>query len=156
MSKLDPYAYSDTRFPRVITPQEIKSMPRMVFEEGIDNAIFLSQERDDARHFRHGYCFQKANHTPYIWKQADFDETHYCLEGQIRLRVKDETGREVVLEAAVGEHIWLPAGYEYKLEPTGVDTTFFWTSGPSPRRGLTEVADYSKTMTGLRGDVKRS
>lgn len=153
MTKLDPYAYSNTRYPRVITSQEIETMPRMIFEEGIDNAIFLSMERDDARHFRQGYCFQKAKHTPYTWKQSDFDETHYCLRGKIRLRVKDAAGREVVLEAGVGEHIYLPAGYEYTLEPTGVDTAFFWTSGPSPRRGLTEIPDYSKTLTELRGEL---
>lgn len=153
MTKLDPYTYSDTRYPRVITSQEIESMPRMIFEDGIDNVIFLSMERDDARQFRQGYCFPRAKHTPYTWKQGDFDETHYCLRGKIRLRVKDAAGREVILEAGVGEHIYLPAGYEYTLEPSGVDTTFFWTSGPSPRRGLTEIPDYSKTLTELRGEL---
>lgn len=154
-SKLDPYAYSDTRFPRVITPKQIESMPRMIFEKGIDNAIFISQERDDARQFRHGYCFEQPGHVPYTWKQADFDESHFVLRGKIRLYVKDEAGREVILEAGPGEHIWLPAGYEYKLVTTGVETVFFWTSGPSPRRGLTEVPDYSKAMSDLREEIKR-
>lgn len=150
---LDPYTTSETRFPRVITMQEIETMPRMVFEEGIDNAIFLSQERDDARHFRQGVCFQKPDHTPFSWQQGNFDETHYVLKGKIRLRVKDAAGREVVLEAGCGEHIYLPGGYHYTLEPTGEETAFFWTSGPSPRYGLVEVADYSKTLTSLRAEL---
>ncbi|MEG6510276.1 hypothetical protein V6C03_14995 [Methyloligella sp. 2.7D] len=150
---LDPYATSETRFPRVITMSEIETMPRLKFEDGIGTAIFLSQERDDARYFRQGICFQEPDHTPYNWKQADFDETHYCLKGLIRLRIKDAEGREVVFEATVGEHIYLPAGYEYTLEPTGVETMFFWSSGPSPRCGLAELPEYSQSLTDLRGDL---
>jgi ethanolamine utilization protein EutQ (cupin superfamily) len=153
LSDLDPYATSDRRYPRVITMGEIETMPRLVFEKGIDTAIFLSQERDDARHFRQGVCWQQPGHTPYHWNQTNFDETHYCLKGKIRLRVKDAAGREVVLEAGVGEHIYLPGGYDYTLETTGEETIFFWTSGPSPRYGLVEIPEYSQSLTALRGEA---
>jgi ethanolamine utilization protein EutQ (cupin superfamily) len=150
VSDYDPEEPGARRFPRVITPAEIETMPRLTFNTGIDTCIFLSQERDDARHFRQGVCWQKHDHLPYTWKQADFDETHYCLKGKIRLRVKDAEGREVTLEAGVGEHIFLPGGYEYTLENTGIDTAFFWTSGPSPRYGLVELPEYSETLSKLR------
>lgn len=125
-------------------------MPRLQFNTGIDTAIFLSRERDDARYFRQGYCYMEPDHQPYHWEQKDFDETHYCLRGKIHLSVRDASGREVVLEAVEGEHIYLPAGYSYTLTASGVDTAFFWTSGPSPRAGLVEAADYAATLTSLR------
>ncbi|AII10596.1 MULTISPECIES: hypothetical protein [Rhodococcus] len=150
MADFDPSAPNARRYPRVITEDEISSMPRLQFNTGIDTAIFLSRERDDARYFRQGYCYQEPDHAPYNWEQPNFDETHYCLEGHIKLRVKDANDREVVLEAGPGEHIYLPAGYTYTLENTGVRTVFFWTSGPSPRVGLVEVPDYHKTLQELR------
>ena len=151
MSDYDPQATTARRCPRVITMDEISAMPRLPFNTGIGTSIFLSQERDDARHFRQGVCWQEPDHLPYNWKQADFDETHYCLKGKIRLRVKDAAGREVILEAGVGEHIYLPGGYEYTLEATGVATEFFWTSGPSPRFGLAELPEFSAELSRLRG-----
>lgn len=152
MSEYDHGAEGARRYPRVITEDEISKMPRLTFNTGIDTAIFLSQERDDARFFRQGVCWQEPDHSPYNWKQADFDETHYCLKGKIRLRVKDALGREVTLEAKAGEHIYLPGGYEYTLVPTGVETSFFWSSGPSPRFGLVELPEYSEKLASLRGE----
>lgn len=99
MADFDPSAPNARRYPRVITEGEISSMPRLQFNTGIDTAIFLSRERDDARYFRQGYCYQEPDHAPYNWEQPNFDETHYCLEGHIKLRVKDANDREVVLEA---------------------------------------------------------
>lgn len=150
MPDYDPSAPNARRYPRVITPDEIDTMPRLPFNTGIDTAIFLSRERDDARYFRQGYCYQEPDHQPYSWDQKDFDETHYCLKGKIHLTVRDSGGREIVLEAVEGEHIYLPAGYFYTLTASGVATTFFWTSGPSPRAGLVEAADYAATLTALR------
>jgi ethanolamine utilization protein EutQ (cupin superfamily) len=146
----DPAAPNARRYPRVIVPDEIDKMPRLQFNTGIDTAIFLSRERDDARFFRQGYCYGEAGHLPYHWDQKDFDETHYVLKGRIHLVVEDASGRSVVLEAAEGEHIYLPAGYKYTLEATGVDYVFFWSSGPSPRAGLAEAPDYSAELTALR------
>jgi ethanolamine utilization protein EutQ (cupin superfamily) len=147
----DPMAANARRYPRVIGMDEISTMPRLEFNEGIDTAIFLSRERDDARYFRQGVCWMEPDHAGYSWDQTNFDETHYCLEGMIRLRVRDASGREVVLEAAQGEHIYLPGGYAYSLEATGVKSAFFWTSGPSPRPGLVEAKDYSNQLKSLRG-----
>lgn len=152
MGDHDPTAPNARRYPRVITEEEISALPRLEFNTGIDTAIFLSRERDDARYFRQGYCYQEPDHGEYHWDQKDFDETHYCLEGRIRLRVEDAAGRQIVLEAAEGEHIYLPAGYKYTLEPTGVRTRFFWTSGPSPRAGLVEAKDYSDQLKALRSE----
>ena len=150
MSDYDPRALNARRYPRVITMDEIQQMPRLPFNTGIDTTIFLSREADDARYFRQGVCFQEPDHLPYNWHQVDFDETHYVLKGKIRLRIKDAAGREVVLEAAQGEHIYLPAGYDYTLEATGIETSFFWTSGPSNRNGLVEVREFSAELKSMR------
>ncbi|OLT22868.1 hypothetical protein BJF78_33075 [Pseudonocardia sp. CNS-139] len=150
MTEYDASAPNARRYPRVITPDEIDKLPRLEFNTGIDTAIFLSRERDDARYFRQGYCYMEPDHLPYRWDQKDFDETHYCLKGKVHLEVEDAAGRRVVLEAAEGEHIYLPAGYTYTLTASGVATVFFWTSGPSPRAGLVEAADYSAQLTSLR------
>jgi ethanolamine utilization protein EutQ (cupin superfamily) len=151
MAEYDPAAPNARRYPRVINRSEIDEMPRLHFNTGIETAIFLTRERDDARYFRQGYCYQEPDHLPYNWKQSDFDETHYVLKGKIHLRVKDASGREVVLEAGPGEHIYLPGGYEYTLEATGEETEFFWSSGPSPRVGLApDLPEFSAQLTALR------
>ena len=147
----DATAPNARRYPRVIDMEEITALPRLQFNTGIETAIFLSLERDDARYFRQGICWMEPDHGPYHWDQNNFDETHYCLEGMIRLRVEDASGRQIVLEAAAGEHIFLPAGYAYTIEATGLKSAFFWTSGPSPRPGLVEAKEYSNQLRGLRG-----
>jgi ethanolamine utilization protein EutQ (cupin superfamily) len=150
MAEYDPSAPGARRFPRVIAPDEIEKLPRLKFNTGIETAIFLSRERDDARYFRQGYCYGEPDHLPYHWDQKDFDETHYVLEGRIHVVVEDKDGRTIVLEAGQGEHIYCPAGFKYTLEATGVKYAFFWSSGPSPRPGLVEAADYSKALKELR------
>jgi|TARA_B110000305_G_C19025791_1_gene441408 glyoxylate utilization-related uncharacterized protein len=150
MTDYDPTAEGARRYPRVINEEEIHALPRLPFAKGIGTAIFLTQERDDARHFRQGYCYQESGHDDYFWDQNNFDETHYCLEGKIRLKVEDANGRVIYLEAAQGEHIYLPGGYKYTLESSGVKTSFFWTSGPSPRYGLVELPEFSEEMRALR------
>jgi mannose-6-phosphate isomerase-like protein (cupin superfamily) len=152
MPDYDPQAPNARRYPRVITEEQINTMPRLPFNDGIGTSIFLSRERDDARYFRQGYCYMEPDHAGYHWDQTNFDETHYCLKGNIRLRVRDASGREIVLEAGVGEHIYLPAGYAYTLEATGEESVFFWTSGPSPRPGLVEAKDYSNELKALRSE----
>jgi ethanolamine utilization protein EutQ (cupin superfamily) len=148
----DPKAKNAMRYPKVIEEAEIDSLPRLEFNTGIDTAIFISRERDDARYFRHGYCYMEPDHGDYHWDQSNFDESHFCLEGRIKLRVEDAAGKQIVLEAKEGEHIFLPAGYKYTLEATGVKSKFFWTSGPSPRVGLADAKEYSEKLTALRGE----
>lgn len=150
MTSYSSYDDGARRYPRVINPEEIHPLPRLPFAKGVGTNIFVSQEADDARHFRHGYCYGEPDHDDYHWDQANFDESHYCLEGKIRVKVEDANGRIIHLEACAGEHIYLPGGYKYTLESTGVKTTFFWTSGPSPRYGLVEVPEYSKELRALR------
>jgi ethanolamine utilization protein EutQ (cupin superfamily) len=134
----------------VITDEEIRSMPRMEFNTGIETAIFISRERDDARYFRQGVCYAEPDFEPVHWEQLNFDETQYCLAGKVRLRIADRSGRGAVLEIGPGEHIYLPAGYIYTLEPSGVETTFLWTSGPSNKPGIVENPEYSKVLKQLR------
>ncbi|MDP6184628.1 MAG: hypothetical protein QF609_12510 [Gammaproteobacteria bacterium] len=139
------------RYPKVMTPDEIEAMPRLEFNKGIETGIFISQEREDARYFRQGICYAKPDHEPVNWTQANFDESQCCLTGMIRLRVEDASGRQVVLEARPGEHIYLPAGYTYTLEATGIESSFLWTSGPSNGPGIVEAPGYSKQLRALRG-----
>jgi len=139
------------RYPKVMSPDDIKDMPRLEFNKGIETAIFISQEREDARYFRQGICYAEPNHEPVNWYQANFDESQCCLTGMIRLRVQDANGKEVVLEAGPGEHIYLPAGYTYTLEATGIQSSFLWTSGPSHGPGIVEAPSYRKALLAQRG-----
>jgi hypothetical protein len=148
----DPMAANARRFPRVIRLDEIERLPRLEFAPGVEMALSLSRERDDALFFRQGYCWLEADHAGYEWDQTNFDEAEYCLEGLIRVHVWDASDREIVLEAEPGEHIYLPGGYRYKLVPTGVRTTFFFSSGPSPRRGMSD-RDYSRQLVAARKGV---
>jgi ethanolamine utilization protein EutQ (cupin superfamily) len=138
------------RYPRVISQKEIDGLPRLEFNTGIDTAIFISQEREDARYFREGICYAKADYQPIRWTQTNFDETQFCLSGKIRVRVEDSSGKQIVLEAGPEEHIYLPAGFTYTLEATGVDSKFLWVSGPSNRPGIVEAPDYSERLRSLR------
>lgn len=151
MSARDEFNSRPQRFPKVISEADIEEMPRLTFNTGIDTGIFISQEREDARYFRQGICWAKPDHEPVNWTQTAFDETQFCLTGMIRLRVEDASGKQVVLEARPGEHIYLPAGYTYTLEATGIESTFLWTSGPSNRPGIVEAPSYSKELKALRG-----
>jgi len=150
MPEYDPTLPEARRFPRVISDEDISSMPRMEFNTGIETAIFISRELDDARYFRQGIAYAQPDHEPVNWTQANFDETQCCLTGMIRLRVADSSGKEIVLEAGPGEHIYLPAGFTYTLEATGVESSFLWTSGPSARPGIVEQPDYRKQLKSLR------
>lgn len=150
MTDYDPTAPNARRYPLVITPDEIDKLPRLQFNTGIETNIFVSRERDDARYFRHGYCYGEPDHLPYEWEQRDFDESHYVLKGRIHLNISDAAGRQVVYEAAEGEHLFLPAGYTYRLEATGAAYTFFWTSGPSPKVGVADAPEYSRELKALR------
>jgi ethanolamine utilization protein EutQ (cupin superfamily) len=150
MSAKEQLEANPQRYPKVMSADEIETMPRLEFNTGIDTGIFISQEREDARYFRQGVCYAKADHEPVHWTQSNFDEAQYCISGKIRLRVEDAGGKVVVLEARPGDNIYLPAGYTYTLEATGVEYTFLWTSGPSNRPGIVEAPGYSKQLRALR------
>lgn len=150
MADYDPQAPNARRYPRATSKAEMDAMPRLPFNTGIGTNIFVSRERDDARYFRHGICYAEPDHAPYAWDQLNFDESHWVLEGKVNLHVEDAEGREIVIEAGPGEHIYLPAGYKYRLEASGVYTEFYWTSGPSPRVGVADAPDYSAALRKLR------
>ncbi|RHW29137.1 hypothetical protein D0Z08_00345 [Nocardioides immobilis] len=148
----DASAPNARRYPRVIDQAEIDSLPLLTYSPGIESVVFLTRERDDARYFRHGYCWIEVDATPYEWFPANFDETQYCLEGVIRVDAVDSVGAEVTLEAGPGEHLFLPAGYHYRWVPTEIRTMLFWTSGPSPRKGMS-ARDYGAQLVAARGGV---
>ncbi len=105
----DPTAPEARRYPRVIPDDEIAALPRWDLDGGVATTVFLSRERDDARYFRQGLYWLDADLAGYEWTQNNYDEALYCIEGLLRLRVRDSAGREVLLEAAPGENVYLPA-----------------------------------------------
>lgn len=139
------------RYPRVIAPTEIEQLPTLEYSPGIVTTIFITRERDDARYFRQGFCTIEIEAEPYEWHGTNFDESQFCLEGLIRVEVRDAEGTSVTLEAGPGEHMLLPAGYHYRWVPTGLHTTMLWTSGPSAPRGLSARAYGDQLMAARRG-----
>ncbi|SNQ49759.1 conserved hypothetical protein [Frankia canadensis] len=146
----DPFAPGSRRYPRVIDQAEIDSLPVLKYSSGIESAIFISRERDDARYFRQGVCTIEPDAEPYEWFASTFDESQYCTEGVIRVEASDADGRLVILEAGPGEHLFLPAGYQYRWVPTGRRTTMLWTSGPSAPVGLS-AREYGAQLVASRG-----
>lgn len=151
MSDLDPQAQNARRYPRAIAEDEIESLPQMNWNNGIGTKIFLTQERDDARYFRHGMMYVEPQHGEVHWFQANFDETQYCISGMMRVRAQDRGGREVILEIGPGEVLYLPAGFTYTMEPTGQESRLLFTSGPSPRPGIVEQ-NHTASSCGACGD----
>jgi mannose-6-phosphate isomerase-like protein (cupin superfamily) len=157
---LDVRDRSDRRYPRVITFEEIESMPRLPFSKGCASGVFISRERDDARYFYQGLCFHDADMEEFKWMQSSWDETYYCMKGVIRVAVTDDTEREKVFDIKQGEHFYLPAGYTYTLKASGVESINFWTLGPAFKAGLKplreidipEAPEYVKTLRAMRED----
>jgi oxalate decarboxylase/phosphoglucose isomerase-like protein (cupin superfamily) len=151
---------SDRRYPRVITFEEIKAMPRLPFARGCESGVFISRERDDARYFYQGLCFHDPDMGEYKWMQSNWDETYYCMKGVLRVKVEDDSGRSKVFDIKEGEHFYLPAGYTYTLMPSGVESINFWTLGPAFKAGLKplkeidipEAPEYAKTLRAMRED----
>lgn len=146
----DPFAPNARRYPRVIDEPEIAALPLMQYSQGIESAIFITRERDDARYFRQGYCTIETDAQPYEWFASNFDESQYCMQGLIRVEATDTEGQTITLEAGPGEHLLLPAGYQYRWVPTPERTTMLWTSGPSARVGLSARA-YGDELVAARG-----
>jgi hypothetical protein len=152
------------RWPRVITMDDITELPRFNFARGLYSQVFISREKDDARYFVQGLQFHAADHEAFEWEQDAWDEGYRTVKGVMRCVARDGSGREVVLEAAEGEHMYLPAGYFYRLENTGIESIAFWTVAPNLKRGLRplvelnlpEAPEYSKTLKGLRETVPDS
>jgi hypothetical protein len=150
-----------TRFPRVINRDEIDSLPRLRFSEGCESSVFLSRERDDARYFYHGLCYHGADMEDFEYEQASWDESYYCLKGRLRVIARDADGNETVLEAGVGEHIYMPAGYTYTLTASGEESLNFWTLGPALKAGIAALRDidlpdapeFAKKLRATRGSI---
>jgi hypothetical protein len=82
----------------------------------------------------------------------------------MRVICRDGDGREVTLEAAEGEHMYLPAGFWYTIRATGIETIAFWTVAPNLKQGikplvelnLPEAPEYSQKLKDLRDTVADS
>jgi mannose-6-phosphate isomerase-like protein (cupin superfamily) len=152
------------RWPRVMTMDDITALPRFNFRKGLYSHVFISREKDEARYFMQGIQMHAADHEPFEWEQDAWDEGYRTISGVMRCRCRDGSGREIVLEASEGEHMYLPAGYWYTLEPTGIETVAFWTVAPCLKQGikplvevdLPEAPEYAKKLKGLRGTVADS
>lgn len=146
------------RYPRIITFDEIESMPRLPFSKGCASGVFISRERDDAKFFYQGICFHEPDMEDYRWEQSSWDETYYCMKGVIRVLVEDQEGNEKLFDIKETEHFYLPAGYTYTLKASGVESMNFWTLGPAFRVGLKplteidipEAPEYAKALRGMR------
>jgi hypothetical protein len=149
---------SDRRYPRVITPAEIESLPRLSFARGLSTIYYLSRERDDARYYYEGITFCEADMDSFEWEQSSWDESFHCTKGMIQVGVRDGAGKEITLRINEGEHAYLPGGFWYTLEASGVESIFLWTMGPAFKTGLSplkeiNVADapaYSKALREAR------
>lgn len=154
----DAKAKQPLRYPRVIGRAEIAAMPRLPFSKGCESGVFLSRERDDARYFNQGLCFHDPDMEDFEWEQASWDETYYCIKGVLRVVARDASGKERVLEAKEGDHVYLPAGFTYTLKASGVESINFWTLGPAIKVGLKafkeinipEAPEYAAKLVAMR------
>jgi hypothetical protein len=149
------------RWPRVMTMDDITALPRFNFARGLYSHVFISREKDEARYFMQGIQIHAPDHESFEWEQDAWDEGYRTVKGVMRVIARDGAGREITLE---GEHMYLPAGYWYTLEATGVETHAFWTVAPCLKQGikplvelnLPEAPEYAKKLKELRGTVADS
>ncbi len=123
------------RVPKTIPFKEIEAMPRLQFTGGMRSGVFISKEREDSRYFSQGLCFHDADMEDLVWDEIGWDESFLCLKGKLLVFAKDVDGNVSEFEIEEGDHFWAPAGYEYTMRATGVDSINFWTMGPVQRTG---------------------
>lgn len=152
------------RWPRVMTFDDITALPKFNFARGLYSHVLISREKDDARYFMQGLQFHAPDHEEFEWEQDAWDEGYRTVKGVMRCIARDGDGKEIALEAAEGEHMYLPAGYWYRLEPTGVESIAFWTVAPCLKQGikplvelnLPEAPEYAKKLKELRSSLPDS
>ena len=69
------------------------------------------------------------------------DEAFYCMKGQLVVGVKDFEGNKAEFIVDEGDHFWAPAGYEYTLKASGVESINFWTMAPVLHSGWRDTGD---------------
>ena len=129
------------RFPRHMTHSDIAAMPRLRFTKGCESGIFISRERDESRFYTQGLCFHDADMDDLVWEEVSWDEAFYCMQGELRIVVKDLEGNKAEFTVDEGDHFWAPAGYEYTLKASGVDSINFWTMAPVLHTGWRDTGD---------------
>lgn len=148
----------DMRYPRVFSFDEMAGMPRIPFSKGCETGQFLSVERDDARYMLLGMCFHDADMEPYEFELAAGEEAHYCVKGRLKFSCRDYDGNEAEFFVEEGEVAYLPGGYWYTLEASGVDSINYWSVAPAMKTGIAPLEkvhmpgarDYAKVLKSLR------
>jgi mannose-6-phosphate isomerase-like protein (cupin superfamily) len=138
------------RWPRLIEFKSIDSMPRLEFSKGCASGIFLSREREGSRFYTQGYCYHAADMEDFVWNESSWDEAFYCVRGTLKFIAEDtETGETEEFVIEQGNHFWAPAGFQYTLKATGVDSIAFWTMAPVQVSGWKYTGDDPAYSLGL-------
>lgn len=131
----------ESRVPRHLTHDEIASMPRLRFVRGMESGIFISREREESQFYSQGLCFHDADMDDLVWDEVSWDEAFYCMKGRLLVIVKDAKGTKTEFSVEEGDHFWAPAGYEYTLRASGIDSINFWTMAPVLHSGWRDTGD---------------
>jgi uncharacterized RmlC-like cupin family protein len=150
--------FGGRRYPRVIGPEEVESIPTIPFADGLLSTVIVSRERDDSKYILMGVMHGNPDHADFDWEQGAWDEVLYVLKGNVRVEVRDHADKETVLEGKDGDYFYLAAGFFYSMKSTGVDTEVMWFSAPAPKvgvriwgeTGMDEAPDYAKALRALR------
>lgn len=129
------------RVPRHLTHKEIAKMPRLRFVEGMESGVFISREREESQFYSQGLCFHDADMDDLVWDEVSWDEAFYCMKGRLIVIVKDSDGNVAEFSVEEGDHFWAPAGYEYTLRASGIDSINFWTMAPVLHSGWRDTGD---------------
>ena len=117
--------------PALLTQTELDRFPCHDLTDGLKVSITTTHDYPGLRPCRQGYCYGSATHSPFRFHANNFDETHHILTGTIQIETQDPVGRTRTLKATAGQHLTLPAGYTYTVQPTGTPYTTLWTSTPA-------------------------
>lgn len=143
----------EIRFPRLFHPDEIAAMPRIAFSKGVEMGAFISREREGSRYYSQGIAFHAGDAEDVVWQATSWDEAFCCLSGKIRVVATDADGLELDYTLEPGDHFWAPAGYQYAVKATGVESTSFVTTAPQLPSGWRHTGDdasYSDALIALR------
>ena len=122
--------------PSVITHEDTHKRPVWEFSSGMNTYMRICTEIEGARNAIQGWCEHDPDFEPMIWDQANWDELFFCVKGSIKVTAKDKNSKTMELLAKEHESMFLPAGFNYTLLPTGESSVNLWTATPPPPRGI--------------------
>lgn len=127
--------------PTVITHEETHRRPVWEFSTGMNTYMRICTEIEGSRNAIQGWCEHEPDFEPMIWDQANWDELFFCVKGSLKVIAKDKDGKTKELIAKEAESMFLPAGFNYTLLPTGEPAVNLWTATPPPPRGIRPLKD---------------